>query len=426
MEKVSGKRFRAWAFVFVAFLAMTFASIFLFSDSRRMVAAKQYEQRVAEAFLYCDSLFDENSAVFDEVTDADLKDCVERLDVMGNSEDAWLREYVAAAENYRVFAAKTEGYFDGEVVRSAFSEGDLRDVEMLFEGLAEAYRPRAQEKLDVLRSEYEAMRTAREAVSGLFSGASVRGDVNRAWYSDTKAKVDALKQEDLKEEFKEPLAEVLQAVEKAEQIARERAEAARRAEEERQRKIAESWRRLDISPYYINQHAAGLDNGCEAAALLMALKYKGYGRGFDFRSFALGMPTSDNPNSGFYLSMTDLEPRDEAHWIAPAPLAAYGAAASGAAVSNASGYSLDQLDQEVANGNPVVVYLTYGLRAPKEYKNGVPRNLHVLVLSGFNSYTGEQVLYDPWPAGYGASVTVSKATVASLYAASGYRAVVVR
>lgn len=157
----------------------------------------------------------------------------------------------------------------------------------------------------------------------------------------------------------------------------------------------------------------------------MSMKYKGYGGGISFSSFANNMPKSDtDPNQGFYLSMTSLEPRDEAHWIAPAPLASYGVA-SGGSVANVSGWSLDQLDNEVKNGNPVIIYLTFGFNNPKEYSKGVPRNLHVLVLSGFNSYTGEQKFYDPWPVN-GNNPSLSKARTEQLYNASGRRALVVR
>ena len=49
-----------------------------------------------------------------------------------------------------------------------------------------------------------------------------------------------------------------------------------------------------------------------------------------------------------------------------------------------------------------------------------------MVLAGYNEYTGEQIIYDPWPVNSGATVTLSKSRVEYLYAASDYRAVVVR
>ena len=143
-----------------------------------------------------------------------------------------------------------------------------------------------------------------------------------------------------------------------------------------------------------------------------------------FTTFADNMPKANNPNDGFYLSMTEARNGGEAHWIAPAPLAKY-ANAQGAGSVNATGSTLDQLDAEVANGNPVIIYLTYRYANPLTYHNGVPDNLHVVVLAGYNSYTGQQVFYDPAPVS-GTIVTLSKSRTEYLYNASGRRALVIK
>lgn len=418
--------------VIVLAMISVYLIVLLATTLRQGVLEDRKQIRLAEAVGFCDSLFDENAAVKTEVSRDELIDCDERLVEIEKDEgrEMVLRMQVEDAVNYLDYMQSTEEYFYGEgVVKSSIEEKDLVALDEAMRKISELYLPITSEKLGSMRAEYERMREARNAVSGLFTSEdrkTVRTNTNRNEYNSAKTKVDELRQEDLKTELTEEMARVLPVIEEQERIARELAEKARREREEEQRRIASSWHRLDIAPFYINQHSAGLNNGCEAAALLMALKYKGYARGMDFRSFAAGMPTSENdPNQGFYLSMTDLEPRNEAHWIAPAPLANYGVKSSGAAVVNFSGASLDQLDNEVKNGNPVVIYLTYNFANPKEYSKGVPRNLHVLVLSGFNSYTGEQQFYDPWPVG-GANPTISKARTQYLYAASGYRALVVR
>lgn len=272
------------------------------------------------------------------------------------------------------------------------------------------------------------MQDTKNAVNYLFSSAdrkTVKGSIKRSDYNNAKKLVDALAQSDLKKEYENPLKEALKSIEEQESIAREKAEKARREREERERKIAASWHKLNLSPYYINQYTAQIYNGCEAASLLMSLKYKGYARGTSFKTFVDEMPKSEtDPNEGFYLSIYDLEPKTEAHWIAPAPLAAYGRT-TGATIVNATGWSLDRLDEEVKNGNPVVIYTTYAFRDPKNYSKGVPKNLHVMVLSGYNSYTGEQVFYDPWPAN-GVSPVLSKDRAESLYNAVGKRAIVIK
>lgn len=421
-----------------AYLLFFLATVIIFDAIAWSVAAinhaneqKRYEKRLKDAISYCDSLFNEETIAYEDTTHEDLLDCKTRLEDLNSQEERAtnLAAYTENALSYLSWTETADQFLDDSgIVLSSLEEDDLTAITNSSKSLAEAYQPLVIEKLRLLTDEFNAMQAAREAIDSLFTSAdheTARTDISRQSYENAKEKVENLKQADLKESYQKPLEDALKAVEELERIARERAEAARKAEEERQRKIAESWTRLDLSPYYINQHSAGIDNGCEAASLLMALKYKGYLRGADFRSFALGMPTSDDPNTGFYLSITDLEPRDEAHWIAPAPLAAYGISASGASIINATGWSLDRLDEEVRNGNPVVIYLTYHFNNPKPYARGVPKNLHVLVLSGFNSYTGEQVFYDPWPAG-APSTTLSKARTEYLYAASGARALVVR
>lgn len=403
------------------------------SSIQKERAELKRQQKLASAIEFCESLFEESTAIRTNTTADELKDCSERLaEITGNEERASeLREQVASAFDYLEWVENANQWFgENNIVKDSIQDKDLVALSESIKNLAEPYQPLATEKLKPLQAEYNQMTAAENAVNALFTSvdrSTVRTNAKRAEYNSAKALVDNLKQENLKQNLTSSLNQVLPVIEEQERIARERAEAARRAEEERQRKIAASWHRLNISPYYINQYNAGIINGCEAASLLMSLQYKGYLRGMSFHTFASNMPTHDSdPNQGFYLTMYDLEPRTEAHWIAPRPLANYGVNASGgASVINATGWSLDRLDTEVANGNPVIIYLTWGFKEPKEYSKGVPKNLHVMVLSGYNSYTGEQQFYDPWPAS-NSNPVLSKARTEYLYNASGRRAVVVR
>ena len=405
---------------------------------------KEHKERLEQAVSFCEGLFDETTAIKKDTTKENLNDCKSRLDEIagGNTKSVSaetidaekeqtkkLLEQVESAFSYLDWTKSANNFIDKDnIVKDTLEEKDIVSLDTSMKELSKVYQKTAGEKLEFLRAEFLKMQDAKNAVNGLFTSidrAEVRQNVRRAEYNEAKEKVDNLKQESLKQNLNEALDKVLPVIEEQERIARELAEKARREREEEERKIAASWHRLDVSPYYINQFAANIKSGCEAASLLMAAKYKGYIRGMSYQSFASNMPKSDtDPNQGFYLSMTDLEPRDEAHWIAPAPLAAYGAA-SGISVANVSGASIDQLDNEVKNGNPVIIYLTFGFNDPKEYSKGVPRNLHVMVLSGFNSYTGEQQFYDPWPVN-GNNPTLSKARTEYLYNASGHRALVVR
>lgn len=403
---------------------------------------KEHEKELENTISFCENLFDETTAIKKDTTEDDLKNCSNRLTELKSKKDASTEENETERNQIESLSEKIDSAFayldwndaadkqvaENNIVKESTDEKDLVALDEQLKNLASAYQKSATEKLDYLRSEYLAMKDAKDTTNNLFTSeerAEVRPDINRTLYDEAKEKIEKLKQDSLKQNLSEQLEKVLPVIEEKERIARELAEKARREREEELRKIAASWHNLDISPYYINQISAGFESGCEAASLLMAMKYKGYGSGIAFNSFANNMPKSDtDPNQGFYLSMTSLEPRDEAHWIAPAPLAAYGVS-SGASVANVSGWSLDQLDNEVKNGNPVIIYLTFGFNNPKEYSKGVPRNLHVLVLSGFNSYTDEQKFYDPWPVN-GNNPSLSKARAEQLYNASGRRALVVR
>ena len=426
--------------LFVVLIAWNVASIY-----KNTLEAK-HKNRLETAVSFCEALFDESFAVLPESTDDDLNDCKNRLteiadnnasgivdsDIINNEQEQTkkLLAEVDYAFNYRHWLNSANAYLDENgVVKESITESDLSSLSDTAQNIATKYQESVNQKLSFLKSEFEAMQSARNAVNNLFTAedhATVRRGVTRGEYNEAKKLIGALKQTSLKQTLNDVADKALPVIEEQERIARELAEKARREREEEQRKIAASWSSLNISPFYINQVSAGLLSGCEAASLLMALNYKGYLRGMNYLTFANNMPRSDtDPNQGFYLSMSDLEPRDEAHWIAPAPLASYGARSSGASVINATGWSLDQLDNEVKNGNPVIIYLTFGFNNPKTYSKGVPKNLHVLVLSGYNSYTGVQQFYDPWPVG-GVNPSLSKARTNYLYAASGYRALVVR
>ena len=148
---------------------------------------------------------------------------------------------------------------------------------------------------------------------------------------------------------------------------------------------------------YISQNKFQVYNGCEAATLLMALKYKGYLKDMDLVTFAANMPKSDNPNTGFFQDIFLMEPKNIAHWIAPAPLVQYGINSSGNQnIINSTGTNLNQLTEEILNKNPVILYLTNNFSNPYNWFNGAPKNLHVLLLTGYNPISNEILITDPW------------------------------
>ena len=159
----------------------------------------------------------------------------------------------------------------------------------------------------------------------------------------------------------------------------------------------------------------------------MGLQYKGYLQGIDLATYASNMPKSTDPFQGFTYDIFGLAPTNVPHWIAPSPLAQYGRSSSGNnGVIDATGKSLDELDSQIQAGNPVVIYLTGKLKSPKAYIENAPKNIHVLLLTGYNAITKEQIITDPWTHDDGRTKwQVSKETVEKIYNATGKRAVII-
>ena len=194
----------------------------------------------------------------------------------------------------------------------------------------------------------------------------------------------------------------------------------------KEKEIASAWTKLNIK--YISQNENKVLNGCEAACLLMSLQYKGYLKNMNLYNYSDKMPKSDDPNKGFYLDIFKKEPKDKSHWIAPKPLRDYGITSSNYYnIFDGTGYSLDDLDNEVKNGNPVIIYLTSQFEEPKDYYKGVPKNLHVQLLAGYNEITKEQFIIDPWKYKKKSSYWIRpKKEIEKIYNELGKRAVIVR
>lgn len=206
----------------------------------------------------------------------------------------------------------------------------------------------------------------------------------------------------------------------------------RQRQEEETRKLQEeinnAW--VILRTPYISQNKNGILNGCEAAAMLMALNYKGILQGTSLYDYSVNMPKSPNNNAyeGFTHDIFGLDPLTIPHWIAPAPLAEYGRSSSGYGnIIDGTGMSLSQLDQELENGNPVIIYVTAFFNPPKEWVEGAPTNLHVQLLTGYNRITGEHLIIDPWTHDNGrTSWTMSREITEARYDAVGRKCVIIR
>ena len=194
------------------------------------------------------------------------------------------------------------------------------------------------------------------------------------------------------------------------------------------KKIEAAWVKLNVP--YISQNKNNILNGCEAASMLMALQYKGYLKEMTLQEYVKLMPLSLNNNAeeGFTHDLYTLYPLTVPHWIAPTPLTKFGIDTSGNNnIINGTGMSIDELDRELDNNNPVIIYVIAKFNEPKEVIEGAPKNLHVMLLTGYNKITREHFIVDPWTHDDGrTSWTVSKELLEEKYTFVGKKAVIVR
>lgn len=202
----------------------------------------------------------------------------------------------------------------------------------------------------------------------------------------------------------------------------------KRQETEKQQATENAWVKLNVP--YISQNLNNVLNGCEAADVLMALKYKGYLNEMDYNDFVKLMPLSpdNDAEKGFTHDMYGLDPLTIPHWIAPEPLKNFAINVSGNNnIINGTGMSIDELDRELDNGNPVVIYVTAFFAEPKEVVENINVNLHVMLLTGYNKITGDHYVVDPWTHSNGrTSWTVSRQTIEARYNALGKKCVIIR
>ncbi|MDT2814682.1 C39 family peptidase [Vagococcus carniphilus] len=185
------------------------------------------------------------------------------------------------------------------------------------------------------------------------------------------------------------------------------------------------------APYYnqmekINGRIAYM--GCEAASLLQALHLKGYAKNYSLHPFIDVMPRSkdNNPNNGFsgnpYGNTYGVY-----HSIFPKPLTEWANKYAKGNAANISGSSLTQLNKELTNGNPIILYVTINFEkadplSKYHWGYGID-NAHVVTLDGYNSQTNTYHVSDPNAKG---GYWVTKNKLQASYFANEKRAVVIK
>ena len=340
-----------------------------------------------------------------------------------------LKKKLDELDDYVTLRDNIDKSITDDVLNSDVSIYTINSFNVKNKKLPKKYQNLLEPKITIMYNQMKQISDTKDAVKKLFSDDNyeqVKSDVTRDSYNNVVLMQQSLKQKDIANEQQKYLEKVNSELTRREEEERKRQEEERRRqEEERKRHIQAAWSVLNVP--YISQNKNGVLNGCEAASLLMGLQYKGYLQGIDLATYATNMPKSTDPFQGFTYDIFGLAPTNVPHWIAPSPLAQYGRSSSGNnGVIDATGKSLDELDSQIQAGNPVVIYLTGKLKSPKAYIENAPKNIHVLLLTGYNAITKEQIITDPWTHDDGRTKwQVSKETVEKIYNATGKRAVII-
>lgn len=406
------------------------------SDQLRKLVTEQNrkENLINEATLAIDSLYE------DELPKKDLSDDVllqveNKVSLVEDEEiKTEMLESIKMVNDYVVLERKINDILVDDVLISNCTEDDIKDIEEKLTNVKEEWKSDFSTDIVLIKRQKNNIDVVKSSISSLFSDANlntVKASVTRSQYNKVLQEVNKLPQTDLVVSYKIKLDKVLKVVEENEEQARREAEEkARREAEEKAKKEAEikaAWVVLETP--YISQNKNQIYNGCEAASLLMALQYKGYLKDKTLYQYAVDMPKSDNPHLGFVHDIFGFEPRDVSHWIAPDALAKFGVESSGnTGVVDITGSSFATLKAELKKGNPVIIYLTGGSLNEPEWVEGeeVPKNLHVMLLIGYNSKTNQIVINDPWTKTTTGKVYYSESKVVSIYNQVGKKAVVVR
>ena len=298
----------------------------------------------------------------------------------------------------------------GEAIVIDLTNENINNYDKRANILNDKYKKELTPYIDDMRKQRSYIDSIETRINELYTDNNLKENVEKNTIESIKQDLEKLPQQDYANKKIELLNEAINIINERERI----------------KAINNAWVNLNVG--YISQNHNNVLNGCEAASLLMALQYKGYLVNTSLYDFATNMPKSTDPYQGFTYDIYRGEPYDVPHWIAPEPLANYGKSASGNQnIINGTGMSIDELDRELDNGNPVVIYLTAKFKTPRDWKEGAPTNLHVLLLVGYNKITGVHTIVDPWTHDDGRTRwSVSKAQLESIYNAVGKKSVIVR
>ena len=310
-------------------------------------------------------------------------------------------------EEYIKYKNKIDNYYKENIIDPNISNETILELKEEYNKLPKKYKKDLKNILNDIIKQKDNIESFITQYNNLYENDYPKENITKDTINNLRNKLNSIPQKDFNKEYTEKLNNIEKIINK---------------------RIEDSWVKLNVQ--YISQNKNNILNGCEAACMLMALQYKGYLKDMTLAEYIKLMPLSPDTDAekGFTHDMYGLDPLSVPHWIAPEPLKKFGIDNSGNQnIINGTGKTIDELDRELDNGNPVIIYLIAKFNPPKEVVEGVPRNLHVMLLTGYNKMTGEHYIVDPWTHDDGrTSWTVSKELLTEKYELLSRRNVIVR
>lgn len=310
-------------------------------------------------------------------------------------------------EEYIKYKNKIDNYYKENIIDPNISNETILELKEEYNKLSKKYKKDLKNILNDIIKQKDNIESFITQYNNLYENDYPKENITKDTINNLRNKLNNIPQKDFNKEYTEKLNNIEKIINK---------------------RIEDSWVKLNVP--YISQNKNNILNGCEAACMLMALQYKGYLKDMTLTEYVKLMPLSPDTDAekGFTHDMYGLDPLSVPHWIAPEPLKKFGIDTSGNQnIINGTGKTIDELDRELDNGNPVIIYLIAKFNPPKEVVEGVPRNLHVMLLTGYNKMTGEHYIVDPWTHDDGrTSWTVSKELLTEKYELLSRRNVIVR
>ena len=383
-------------------IVLTFFVLGLISISTGLIINQdeRYYKNVLKEYT---KLVESNTTSFDRLDI--IKKKINRISNSDNKE--LLTEDLNNYIEYITTKEKFEKYYKSNMIDSNITDDEIKELKHDYNNLSQRYKKELKPIINEIIKQKNNLDNFKNDFNNLYENDSLKENITKDDIKKLKNKLSKIPQKDIYKEYTDKLNSIEKTIDE---------------------KIEASWVKLNVP--YISQNKNDILNGCEAACMLMALQYKGYLKDMSLKEYVKLMPLSPDTDAekGFTHDMYSLDPLSVPHWIAPEPLKKFGIDTSGNQnIINGTGMSIDELDKELDNGNPVIIYLIAKFNPPKETVEGVPRNLHVMLLTGYNKMTGEHYIVDPWTHDDGrTSRTVSKELIIEKYELLSKRNVIIR